>query len=105
MKHGVRGTEKKLSKIKPVGFNVLVKPEKIETKTAGGVYIPDVVRDKEQHGVQRGTIVKVGKACEHVDQQDIGKIAIFGRYAGAFIKDGDEDYRLIDDSAIKAVED
>ena len=96
--------EKKLSKLNPVGFNVLVKPEKVETKTAGGIFLPDDVRDKEQHGVQRGVIVKIGKSCEHVTAGDVGKTAVFGRYAGAFVKDAGEDYRLIDDSAIKAVE-
>lgn len=96
--------EKPLSKIKPTGFNVLVRPEKVENKTAGGIFLPDDVRDKEQHGVQRGMIIAVGKACEHLGEDDVGKVAIFGRYAGAFIKHGEDEFRLIDDSAIKAVE-
>ena len=85
-----------LSKIKPTGFNVLVRPEKVENKTAGGIFLPDDVRDKEQHGVQRGAIIAIGASVEHLKAEDIGRVAIFGRYAGAFIKSGEEEYRLIE---------
>jgi len=35
-------------KVKPLADRVLVKPEKLEAKTAGGIIIPDTAQEKTQ---------------------------------------------------------
>ena len=38
-------------KVKPLADRVLVKPEKLEAKTAGGIIIPDTAQEKTQTAV------------------------------------------------------
>ena len=45
------------SGLEPTEYNVLVKPDKVEEKTKTGIYVPDMVREKEQAAAQRGVIV------------------------------------------------
>ena len=42
--------------IKPLSDRVLVEPAAAETKTAGGIYIPDTAKEKPQ----KGTVIAVG---------------------------------------------
>ena len=43
-------------KIKPLADRVLIEPKEAETKTAGGLFIPDTAKEKPQQGV----VVAVG---------------------------------------------
>lgn len=90
--------------IDPVGVYVLVAPIEVEKKTAGGILLPDEVVDKEQWAAQRGTILAVGPASEYLGQSAIGKVALYGRYAGALIEHEGRKVRLIDNKDIKALE-
>ena len=68
-------------KIKPLGDRVLVKQEESETKTAGGIYIPETAQEKTQAGV----VVEIG------DDKDIitvkkGQKIMYDKYAGTTIK-------------------
>lgn len=90
--------------IEPVGVMVLVEPIEVATKTAGGVFLPDQIVEKEQWAAQRGKVLAVGPRCEYLGQADVGKTAIFGRYAGALIEHEGKKYRLIDNQDIKALE-
>lgn len=90
--------------INPVGVFVLVEPIEVEAKTAGGIILPDAVVEKEQFAAQRGEILAVGPAAEYLDQTAVGKIALFGRYAGAMIEHEGRKLRLIDNRDIKALE-
>jgi chaperonin GroES len=99
--------------IKPILYNVVVKPRKVEEKTAGGLYMPDEVREKEQHGEMRGTIVAKSPGAftfnyegwpEDGKLPDIGDEVVFLRYEGRAIEGGDgEEYWLMADKAIMAV--
>ena len=42
--------------IKPLADRVLIEPKEAETKTAGGIYIPDTAKEKPQ----QGTVVAAG---------------------------------------------
>lgn len=48
------------SGLQPVDTKVLVKPDTIEEKTGGGLYLPDTVRDKEFMAQFKATLVAVG---------------------------------------------
>lgn len=90
--------------IDPVGVYVLVEPIEVEAKTAGGIILPEQVVEKEQWAAQRGTVLAVGPNAEYLDQSAVGKIALFGRYAGALIEHDGRKVRLIDNKDIKALE-
>ena len=93
----------------PVGHHLLVLPEIVEEKTTGGIYIPETVRDKEQNGATRGTLISCGpNAWQAFDDgkpwAKPGDKVVFARYAGFIIDDDNgEKYRLINDEDIIAV--
>ncbi len=70
-------------KIVPLKERVLVKVKeaKAETKTAGGIYIPDTAKDEK---ILEGEVVSVGK-IEGV-QLNPGDNVIYDSYAGTEIK-------------------
>jgi chaperonin GroES len=42
--------------VKPLGDRVLIKPDAVEEKTAGWIYVPDTAKTR----TQRGTVVEIG---------------------------------------------
>jgi chaperonin GroES len=70
--------------ILPLYDRVVVEPKEAETKTAGGIFIPDTAdKDKPMEGVIRA--VGAGKFVEgktHPLQVKIGDRILFGKYAG-----------------------
>jgi len=75
-------------KIKPLADRVLVKLEKNEAKTAGGIIIPDTAQEK----TQQGKVVEVGPGTEKEKVTvKSGDRVMYDKYAGAQIKvDGEE---------------
>jgi chaperonin GroES len=73
-------------KIKPLADRVLVKLEKNEAKTAGGIIIPDTAQEK----TQAGSVVAVGDDAD-VIKVKAGQKVMYDKYAGTQIKiDGEE---------------
>jgi chaperonin GroES len=80
-------------KVKPLADRVMVKLEKSEAKTAGGIIIPDTAQEK----AQKGTVVAVGPGTE---KEKItvapGQKVVYDKYAGTPIKiEGTEVEHLI----------
>jgi len=74
--------------ITPLHDRVIVKPAAAETRTAGGIIIPDTAKEKPQ----RGTIIAAGpgKKDEPVTVK-AGDTVLYGKYAGTEINlDGEE---------------
>ena len=96
-------------KIKPTEFKVLIKPDKVDGQTSGGLFLPDSARDKQQFSVDRGEVVAVGEGFFRDlpgPIPNIGDRVIFNRYAGSLItidEDGRTDYRLCNDKDICAI--
>ena len=97
-------------KIQPTEFKVLIKPERVGGQTAGGLYLPDSARDKQQFAVDRGEIMAVGEGFFRDLPGPIPKVGdrvIFNRYAGTLMSfdegEGRADYRLINDKDICAI--
>ena len=65
-----------MSKIRPLGDKVLVRRVEAESKTAGGIVLPDAAKEKPK----RGKIVSVGQ----------GKLLDDGTRAKLQVKKGDE---------------
>ena len=47
----------------PKGYRVLIKPDKVEEVTQGGIIIAKETRDKEQHGTDMGEVLAIGEQC------------------------------------------
>ena len=73
--------------IRPLGDRVLIEPKEAETKTAGGLYIPDTAKEKPQ----QGTVVAVGESV------------LYGKYAGTEVTVDDKKYLIVKQSDILAV--
>lgn len=96
------------SGIWPVEYKVLVRPEEVEQKSAGGLFIPETVRDKERYAKERGVVVAIGSNAftdpDWENAPEIGAMVLYDRYAGSMVKGNDGvDYRLINDKEIGAI--
>ena len=91
-------------KLIPLGDKVVLRRAESESKTAGGIVLPDTARDKPQ----RGEVVAVGDGHVKKDGTRVpltvreGDRVIFSSYAGDEIKVGDEEYLLLRESDILA---
>ena len=73
-------------KVKPLADRIMVKLEKNEAKTAGGIIIPDTAQEKTQQGV----VVAVGDDTEAIKVKS-GQKVMYDKYAGTQVKiDGEE---------------
>ena len=83
--------------VKPLADRVLVEPSAAETKTAGGIIIPDTAKEKPQ----KGTIVAVGngKKDEPLTVKT-GDTVLYGKYAGTEISIDGKDYLIMRESDI-----
>lgn len=84
--------------IKPLGENVLIKPEKEDKKTKTGIYLPDSASEEKS---QRGKIIAVGDDKEIKVKK--GQTVIFREYSGTDVKIKDEDYVIVKNEDILAV--
>jgi chaperonin GroES len=91
-------------KIVPLGDRVVVKRAEAESKTTGGIVLPDSARDKPQRGevmaVGDGHVKKDGKKTPLTVKA--GDRVIFSSYAGDEITVSDEEYLLLRESDILA---
>jgi chaperonin GroES len=75
-------------KVIPLGDRVMVKLEKNEAKTAGGIIIPDTAQEKTQQGTV--TAVGPGTEKEKITVKNGDKV-MYDKYAGTQVKiDGEE---------------
>lgn len=86
--------------IKPLADRVLVEPSPAEQRTAGGIIIPDTVKEKPQ----KGTVVATGpgKKDEPVTVKS-GDTVLYGKYSGTEINIDGKDYLIMRESDILAV--
>lgn len=91
--------------IKPLHDKVLVKRVDEETKTAGGIIIPDTAKEKPSEGV----IEAVGNGFRAEDGKilpmsvKVGDKVLFGKWAGTEIKVNGEARLIIKESDILAI--
>lgn len=79
-------------KVKPLADRVMVKLEKNEAKTAGGIIIPDTAQEKTQTGV----VVAVGPGTEKTPiTVKAGDKVMHDKYAGTQIKIDGEDHLIL----------
>lgn len=86
--------------VKPLADRVLVEPSAAETKTSGGIIIPDTAKEKPM----RGTIVAVGngKPDEPMTVK-VGDTVLYGKYAGTELNVDGKEYLIMRESDIYAI--
>ena len=87
-------------KVRPLADRVMVKLEKNEAKTAGGIIIPDTAQEK----TQQGTVISVGPGTEkEVITVKAGDRVMYDKYAGTQIKIDGEEHLILKMADIIAV--
>jgi chaperonin GroES len=87
-------------KVKPLADRVIVKLEKSETKSSGGIIIPDTAQEK----TQTGTVTAVGPGTEKEKiTVSAGQKVLYDKYAGTQIKLDGEDHLILKMADIVAV--
>ena len=91
--------------LKPLADRVLVKVEEEETKTMGGILLPDTAQKKSQKGVV--VAVGSGKMTEEGKRLPLevkeGDEVLFAKYSGTEIEDKGENYLLLSERVILAI--
>lgn len=87
-------------KIKPLADRVVIQPDAAETKTAGGIIIPDTAKEKPQQG--KVVAVGPGKPDEPTSVK-VGETVLYGKYAGTEISVEGGDYLIMRESDLIAI--
>jgi chaperonin GroES len=90
-------------KIRPLADRIVVKRLEGETKTKGGIIIPDTAKEKPVEGqvvaVGSGKVMKGGKV--RTPELKVGDKVLFGKYSGTEVKlDGVEHVILTEDDVL-----
>jgi chaperonin GroES len=91
--------------LRPMQDRIIVKRVDEETKTAGGIFIPDTAKEKPQ----QGEVVAVGKGKKTEDGKiipmdvNVGDKVLFGKYSGTEIKLEGQDYLIMREDDILGV--
>ena len=68
--------------IQPLDDRVLVRPVELEEKTASGIILPDIAKEKPQQGI----VVAVGTDEELVKVLSAGDEVLYTKYGGSEVK-------------------
>lgn len=86
--------------VKPLADRVLVEPAPAETKTAGGLIIPDTAKEKPM----KGKVLAIGNGKpEEPMTVKVGDTVLYGKYAGTEIQVDGKDLLIMRESDIYAV--
>ena len=93
--------------IRPLHDRIIVERLEEETKTAGGIIIPDTAKEKPQ----QGKVIAVGKGKKTEDGKllpldvKVGDKILFGKYSGTEIKiEGKEFLMMREDDVLGVIE-
>jgi chaperonin GroES len=90
---------------RPLGDRVLVKRVEEETKSKGGIIIPDTAKEKPQEG----EVVAVGPGARDEDGERIdmdlkvGDKILFGKWSGTEVKIDGDDLLIMKESDVMGV--
>ena len=92
-------------KVKPIGDKILVERLEAESKTKGGIVIPDTAKEKPKEGkvvsVGEGRLLDSGKRVPF--QVSEGDRVLFASYAGTECKVEGRDYLIMAEEDILAI--
>lgn len=86
-------------KIKPIGERVLLKPIKLEEKTASGIILSN---NSGKDAPNLAEVIAVGKG-EKLDGINVGDKVVYSKFAGTDFKDKDERLIIISAEDVLAI--
>ena len=94
-----------MANIKPLGQRVLVKRIEAETKTAGGLFLPDTAKEKPQEAevISVGTGGRDEKGALIEFTVKPGDRVLISKYGGTEVSLGDEKFVLLREDDIVAI--
>lgn len=96
-----------MPKIKPLNDRVLVERIEASDKTSGGILLPDSAKEKPTQGkiVATGDGRRTEKGERLPLSVSVGDTILFSSYAGTAIKEGGDEFLILDESEILAIVD
>lgn len=92
--------------LKPLNDRVVVEPLDPETKTAGGIILPDSAKEKPTKG--RVVAVGPGKLLDGGDRGGLsvseGDVVYYGKYAGTEVKLDGRELKILREGDVLAIE-
>ncbi len=86
--------------VKPLADRVLVEPAPAETKTAGGLIIPDTAKEKPM----KGKVVAVGNGKKDEPMTvKVGDTVLYGKYSGTELQVDGKELLIMRESDIYAI--
>ena len=91
----------------PCGYQILIEVPNVNEKTAGGVYMPDSITDREKTASIVGKVISLGPDAYN-DQKKFpsgpwcqaGDFVLFRSYSGTRFRIDGVEYRLINDDSV-----
>lgn len=99
------------SGVEPLDMRVLIRPDPVMKKTAGGIILADETIEQQKYATVKGTLIAVGsnawceaKAARGFIAPEPGARVMIAKYGGVVLKgdDGDE-YRMMNDEDVVGV--
>ncbi len=90
---------------RPLGDRVLVRRIEAEEKTAGGIILPDNVREKPQEGevIAVGSGTRAENGTVHALEVKPGDRIVFGKWSGSEVKVDGEEFLVMKESDIVGI--
>ncbi len=91
-------------KLKPLDDRVVIEAAKAESKSAGGIVLPDSAKEKPQEGkiVAAGPGVLSDEGVRTMMSVKKGDRVVYGKYAGTDIKVDGKEYKIMRERDILA---
>ena len=91
--------------LKPLGDKVVVQRVEAESKTAGGVVLPDSAKEKPQRGIVKA--VGIGRLLDSGERAKmevaVGNQVIFTSYAGNEVRVNEDEFMIMSESDVLAI--
>lgn len=88
--------------LKPLADRIVVKPAEAEEKTAGGIILPDTVKEKPVEGTivaaGPGKVADDGKVIKM--EVKVGDKVLYGKYSGTEVTINGEEYLIMRESDV-----
>ena len=95
------------SGLQPVEYKILIEPEEVEQKSAGGIVLAIATTEKEKMAQVRGRLIAVGGNAFEDWKEPIPRVGdkvYYAKYAGISVKGNDgRDLRLCNDKDLTAI--
>ena len=92
-------------KLRPLADKVLIERLEAETKTKGGIVIPDTAQEKPRKGkiisLGQGKLLEDGSRSDF--QVKVGNVVLLSSYGGTEIKIDGKEYLILEESDIMAI--